>query len=314
MLNDRKARLKVLNENENGVDNALLFDGPQPFTIHRPPGFDGHILEVLASFVRGNYDMDVLREIDSKVVDRNWLRQPFPPHKNVRFLCSVETVYAMLIVKQDTINYKTEPGDDEELARLSFLKHISDNFLFLPTDFHNYPENQQVWDQLKHTFRLLDRLRLLIRFIDRRNHETAVVPLPDGSNLESGSLRMCWVLHRAWIRALHYRTLYVGEQNHGWLQIMDILRLVLAFHEAENDEVRHEGCQIPPEFDFMRHIWDSVVNALKGFSASLFEECRPIPLDCPFTSTQTLANNTRPDTFRALWSRVRVTEPCSFVS
>ena len=50
VLNDRKARLKVLNENENGVDNALLFDGPQPFTIHRPPGFDGHILEVSSKF------------------------------------------------------------------------------------------------------------------------------------------------------------------------------------------------------------------------------------------------------------------------
>ena len=180
----------------------------------------------------------------------------------------------MLIVKQDTINYKTEPGDDEELARLSFLKHISDNFLFLPTDFHNYPENQQVRDQLKHTGS--DFWTGFVFSYGLSTDETMRqrwCPFPTGQIWKAADLRMCWVLHRAWMTSSWALSYSVCGGTEPWLalKLLDILRLVLAFHEAENDEVRHEGCQIPPEFDFMRHIWDSVVNALKGFSASLFE-------------------------------------------
>jgi hypothetical protein len=75
-------------------------------------------------------------------------------------------------------------------------------------DYFPRPERDFTWRIIKATFMLGRKLPMLLQLTSTENSETDVRPLPGGSNLEDQDLRFSWVLHRAWIRLLHYRSLY----------------------------------------------------------------------------------------------------------
>ena len=152
-------------------------------------------------------------------------------------------------------------------------------------------------------FKLLDDLTLLERFIDPRNHEVSDMPLPDASNLNNATLKASWILHRAWIRALHYRTLHAGKDHYGAEQIQNILLLVWAFHEGEHIQVPHDR-QRRPEFGSFYELYRSLVQGLIGFAEDLFKETRPMSSIEDYSEDQTLLHNLDPERFANLWSQV----------
>jgi hypothetical protein len=167
----------------------------------------------------------------------------------------------------------------------------------------NPPDNERTWDHIKNLFEFLNSMKLLERFVDPRNPETVQKPLPDGTNLESGVLRASWVLHRAWIRALHYRTLFAGTDSFGWVQLQHILKLVLAFHEAENGEIPKD--RLPrPEFNILYRICSAVSVALAFFTTELWHETRPQPVDGEYTDTETVLYNIQHERFENHWIKV----------
>jgi hypothetical protein len=161
--------------------------------------------------------------------------------------------------------------------------------------------NDRVWKQLEDCFELLHHLVLLRRFLDPRNVNTAVRPLPDGSNIENQELRASWALHRSWIRTLHYRTLYVGDDDHGVYNLELLLRLFCAYHDIENDNVDYKNRQTSPEFQPMINFMQMVYKTLKDFAHSLFVERRP---GGPYSQKETLDYNHSPGEFGRLWDLV----------
>ncbi|TGO55619.1 hypothetical protein BCON_0089g00140 [Botryotinia convoluta] len=72
------------------------------------------------------------------------------------------------------------------------------------------------WKHLNAMFRLNGYLMRILRFVDERNAHLGGRPaLPDSSNIADPAIKAAWVLHRAWIRLLHYRSLSLGAQARG---------------------------------------------------------------------------------------------------
>lgn len=46
-------------------------------------------------------------------------------------------------------------------------------------------------------------------------------------------LKMSWVLHRAWIRTLHLRSLEIGLEKFGWDHLRQIMQLGVALFMVE---------------------------------------------------------------------------------
>ncbi|KAG0651054.1 RPM1-interacting 2 [Hyphodiscus hymeniophilus] len=148
----------------------------------------------------------------------------------------------------------------------------------------------------------VDHLYLLQRFTDPRNPEIQSKPLPNGSNINSGVLRASWVLHRAWIRALHYRSLYTGHEGHGWDQIKDILQLVWLFHDMEHELIEQD--RVPrPEFAVLHDVYISLGKAVVDFTNEVFEETRPQPSDGAYSAKETVLHNFQFVRFEALWKK-----------
>ena len=131
-------------------------------------------------------------------------------------------------------------------------------------------------------------------------------PLPDGSNLTDLVLRASWALHRSWIRALHYRTLYIGPDTYGWDQIRHILKLSLAMQAGELIQVPPlpvNAQQNLPEYHLIRDVYIAVSRALEGIADDLQVETRPLCSDGPYTTTETIQWNLGPDRFARIFSR-----------
>jgi hypothetical protein len=168
----------------------------------------------------------------------------------------------------------------------------------------NPPGNDRTWDSIWNAFTLLKHLKLIERFVDPRNPETDQEALPDGMNIDSGILRASWALHRAWIRALHYRSLYTGEDSVGWDQIKQIIKLAYAFHESENVNVPKERRQ-RHEFALVYKMYNDVAQALGAMNKELFQETRPQLADEAYTPAETVIYNLQHDRFEALFLKVR---------
>lgn len=167
----------------------------------------------------------------------------------------------------------------------------------------NPPGNERTRDNIKELFVFINHLKLLERFVDPRNPETSQKPLPDGTNLEDGVLRASWILHRAWIRALHYRTLYAGEEGYGWEQLQQILKITYAFLEAENIAIPKLR-QHRQEFDIMYTLFNAIGKALIAFTTKLFQEIRPQPTDGNYEEQETILYNIQHGRFQNLWLKV----------
>lgn len=95
-------------------------------------------------------------------------------------------------------------------------------------------DSPRLWKQLNAMFRLNGYLIKILRFVDENNPYLGGRPaLPDGSNIEEAPLKASWVLHRTWIRLLHYRSLSIGSQARGIDQLKNILVIARAQLEQE---------------------------------------------------------------------------------
>jgi len=139
-------------------------------------------------------------------------------------------------------------------------------------------------------FELVAKLRVLRRFTDKRNPETMVRPTPDGTNLENSGLRAAWVLHRAWIRCLHYRSLYTGPDNYGVRQLFNILPLSMVFHHTECQSTTLSGSEEVPEYAGIKEMQIRILQALAAMGKDLTTETRRA--STPYTRQETISYNT----------------------
>ena len=112
-----------------------------------------------------------------------------------------------------------------------------------------------------------------------------------------------WALHRAWIRSLHYRSLYIGYWSYGLDQIHQILKLVWAFHALENISIPQIR-QRRGEFTHFFTVVETVSQALYDFIAEFFQKTRPQPADGAYTMNETVSYNLETRRFTSPWSKV----------
>ena len=102
---------------------------------------------------------------------------------------------------------------------------------------------------VERAFDVFHTVCLFKRFVDLRNAETNEYPLLDGSNLSDDHLKMSWLLHRAWIRTLHLRSLKMGPTRFGRSHMVQILELGMAMHMLEvvsrQAETMHFAAALP---------------------------------------------------------------------
>lgn len=167
--------------------------------------------------------------------------------------------------------------------------------------------SDRTWDHLKFAFLLLDQLSLLQRLVHGKNPETQQMPLPDGTNLEHQSLRASWALQRAWIRALHYRSLSMGPHRYGEQQINDILKLSLTLLDGEALRIKAGQPELNAtrEFDLLLDCSKVLIETLSAIATDLRTESRPALRGAQYAPEETFAYNAEPRRLAAIYKRVR---------
>jgi hypothetical protein len=130
-------------------------------------------------------------------------------------------------------------------------------------------------------------------------------------NTNPALFQASWVLHLAWIRLLHYRSLAVGPDLRGMFQLQHILLLTLAFYILEINIVpfRPQSEQVNrPEFGSLGRLFDRVKNVLVKTAVDLQTENRPQP--GPYSLTQTMLYNFNPRRLAAIVNRVGAGRSC----
>ncbi|KUJ23978.1 uncharacterized protein LY89DRAFT_712928 [Mollisia scopiformis] len=205
-----------------------------------------------------------------------------------------------------------------------YIKPISKRVLDL------YP-TASLWSPIRELWGLLKHLRILRRFADGRNPEVTARPLPNGENIppQHDALTIAWVLHRAWIRMLHYRTLVIGIpvdgspnpeiKNRGLGYLYRNFQLSLALLSLEMRDVKRD-----PEsqqdnlarYSTIHRTSQDIDAALKALGQFIDTETRP-PTRTR-TKAETRVYNLRPDRIKPaielalqglpvmwkLWSRI----------
>ncbi|RDL34666.1 uncharacterized protein BP5553_07794 [Venustampulla echinocandica] len=120
---------------------------------------------------------------------------------------------------------------------------------------------------VKTLFRLINILTVMRRFADGRNPETRDKPLPDGSNLLEPDLRRSWVVHRAWIRLLHYRGFHRGLEPFGVEQLRYIMQSTFALYLEEVYNVAPDPVEKRVSYDEFRPIDDMLSLAREKIEA-----------------------------------------------
>lgn len=154
-------------------------------------------------------------------------------------------------------------------------------------------------------FKLIDKLCMRGRFLDSRYHNQTSQPLPDGTNIEHIDLRLSWLLHRLWIRLLHYRPLYQGDDPIGIQQIDNVRGMSLALLRNELDWVSlQNGRQIPLEFDKFFKISNDITEALGRVGQDIYTETRPQPSDEVWNQGDTVRYNLEDHRMEGIISKV----------
>jgi hypothetical protein len=169
----------------------------------------------------------------------------------------------------------------------------------------------RVWNHIKAAFSLLDHLCLLRRLTDGNNPETVQRPLPDGTNLEFPALRSSWVLHRAWIRALHYRSLHAGAQDYGVKHIRQVLALSMVLLDGEVARRSSGDADYPIEFHSFSQCSYSLITALNGVLSDLLTDPRPAQEGVEYTPEETLLFNIESDRMVSIYKTVRQSSLCN---
>ena len=87
-------------------------------------------------------------------------------------------------------------------------------------------------------------------------------PSANGLNIQNRHLRTSWVLHWAWIRVLHYRSLSIGNDRYGVDQMEQIMLLSLGFLALECENWGFEPVinqQNPVEFNDFKFYYDRIL-------------------------------------------------------
>ena len=192
----------------------------------------------------------------------------------------------------------------EPKSGLYNLNAISKNKDFIVQ--HGSPD---LWNQVTCACKLLKKIRIMRRLVDNRNQglDMNETPLPNGLNIQNRHLRTSWILHRAWIRALHYRSLSIGAEKHGVEQIEHIMLLSLGFLALECDNWGFEPIvnqQNPPEFATLGSFYEQIQNALENLGTELVSETRPPPTTGAYTLDDTVAYHLLPERFTQMFRKV----------
>ncbi|KAG4035242.1 hypothetical protein MFRU_001g00130 [Monilinia fructicola] len=240
----RRARLKFLTEKTTG---------PEGFDVIKQMGDyaagEGNVERKLLAMSKG----EVKRHIDAgKNSDRWFLGKNMLGEDSPRDAIGLLGLLATANVGDKFIEsyFKDTNQDSAWLFRNQFEGHPADyppwttqtddtssklrHFHTMVDALAKDPDSLPLWKHLNAMFRLTGYLTEILRFIDVRNaHLRGQVALPDGSNIEDASLKASWVLHRAWIRLLHYRSLSFGSKARGIEQLKEILVIARAQLEEE---------------------------------------------------------------------------------
>ncbi|TAQ89222.1 hypothetical protein B7494_g2435 [Chlorociboria aeruginascens] len=272
---------------EQAVDAALLFEGPQA----------ADRAQIEGQAIHAPYFP-------------NYIRAPHPPVTEhlgqiLKGVLSEENVERIKISESVLTEEGDEPQDsayahpeDLELFqrvedhRIWELRRLSDN----PSGLSNYAKNQFDWYHIRASFKLLDHLRQMSRFTHEDNPEVMERALPDGSNLNSKALRISWALHRAWIRVLHYRTLYFGEDPFGFEELKRIRHLSEVLHAVEVQDIPFSKTlgQFSDDFMGLGILRDQLFGALTGLANDLCTETRD-SVEGQYIPSQTLEYNAQQD-------------------
>jgi hypothetical protein len=132
-------------------------------------------------------------------------------------------------------------------------------------------------------------------------------PQPDGKNIQNRHLRTAWVLHRAWIRALHYRSLTIDEDAYGFEQIKHIMclaTLFLTFECDNNGFLPVEQQQTPLEFAGFGRYYEAIEQALHSIGTELSTEIRPQRSFARYSAQETIIYNIFPERLSQTFRRV----------
>lgn len=168
---------------------------------------------------------------------------------------------------------------------------------------------ERIWKVIHLAFSMFDMAFTLNRFLDRRYPAMREVPLPDGENIVHPDLRAAWALQRAWIRLLHYRSLFVGQDAIGLDHLSHTMWLVYAFLKLELTRVPHRPWPIHqgdrhPELAFMDEAMDEMIGALREMGDVLLVETRPLTADGPYSEQETMEFNAADDQIVASFHNV----------
>lgn len=192
----------------------------------------------------------------------------------------------------------------EPKSGLYYLNAISKNKDFIA--LHGDPD---LWNQITVACKFLKKIRIMRRLVDNRNPglDMNETPSPNGLNIQNRHLRTSWVLHRAWIRALHYRSLSIGAEKAGLEQIKQIMLLSLGFLALECDNWGFEPVvkqQNPLEMTALGRFYEKILPALENIGNELVTETRPPPANGTYSIDETVAYHLLPERFTQIFRKV----------
>jgi hypothetical protein len=181
-------------------------------------------------------------------------------------------------------------------------------------DYIKQHSDPELWRQYVVAVRYLSKVRTLRRLVDNRNPGVDSEPQPDGKNIQNKHLRAAWVLHRAWIRALHYRSLTIDKEAIGFQQIRQILLLAtyfLAFECDNNGFQPVEQQETPEEFAGFALYYTQIGEALNNIGDEIITEKRPQTLSQRYSVEDTIRYNISPERVSQIFRKVSL-DPGSF--
>ncbi|TEY32566.1 hypothetical protein BOTCAL_0723g00010 [Botryotinia calthae] len=162
------------------------------------------------------------------------------------------------------------------------------------------------WKHLNAMFRLNGYLMKILRFVDERNAHLGGRPaLPDCSNIADPAIKAALVLHRAWIRLLHHRSLSLGGKARGIDSLKNILIIGRAQLEQETRSVPVESRKILESLlEFV-----TTLQTLTTFLQALANEFSQDSIPKPNTREPYVASNFNIDSERVSAAWAQITHP-----
>ncbi|ESZ95577.1 hypothetical protein SBOR_4057 [Sclerotinia borealis F-4128] len=164
------------------------------------------------------------------------------------------------------------------------------------------PGSPALWKRLNAMLRLSGYLMKILRFVDEQNPYLGRPALPDGSNIQSSQLKASWVLHRAWTRLLHCRSLSFGSRDRGVDQLKEILVIARAQLEQEIRKAPADSRNIPEGLVEFETTLENLTLFLEALATEFGSDSVPKPgARKPYSVSDF---NIDPDRVGALWNEI----------